>query len=118
MKKELICISCPVGCHLVADNSSGEWKISGNQCPRGVVYGLSEMTDPRRIVTAVVRSNSRQTPLIPVRTDQALPIAIIPTLLNQIYSIHVAIPVQCGQKLIENVEGTGVNVIFSTDVAE
>ena len=33
MEKELICISCPKGCHLKVDEEAN--KVTGNGCPRG-----------------------------------------------------------------------------------
>lgn len=116
-EKHLICISCPTGCRLTASGKTadGEWEITGNRCPRGVVYAQNELNDPRRIVTAVVRSDSEQQPYLPVRTDQPLPKRFIAPLLNRLYQMEVKIPVKCGGLLLADVENTGVNVIFSCD---
>ena len=51
MKKELICIVCPKGCHLTAEEAESGWNISGFGCPRGKQYGIAEMTNPTRVVT-------------------------------------------------------------------
>ena len=39
MNKELICICCPMGCHLSVDIENK--KVNGNTCKRGEVYGLN-----------------------------------------------------------------------------
>ena len=39
MIKELICISCPMGCHLKVDTDKLE--VAGNTCKRGEVYGIN-----------------------------------------------------------------------------
>ncbi len=119
-EKKLICISCPTGCHLTATraDANGEWIISGNRCPRGLAYAKNELYDPRRIVTAVVHSNSTAQPYLPVRTDSALPKRFIEPLLNQLYQLEVKVPVKCGETLLKNIENTGVNVIFSCDCKE
>lgn len=116
-EKQLICISCPTGCHLTAAraNADSEWQITGNRCPRGKAYAQNELRDPRRIVTAVVRSNSKTLPCLPVRTDAPLPKRFIAPLLNQLYQMEVKIPVKCGEILLKDIEKTGVNVIFSCD---
>ena len=44
MKKEMTCISCPVGCRLTVYEKDGKIIIEGNACKRGEVYGISEMT--------------------------------------------------------------------------
>ena len=116
MKKELICISCPTGCHLTAGkDENGAWQITGNRCPRGKEYGISELTDPRRVVTATVASDSELMPRIPVRTDKALPKKHIAALLNRLYTMQVKVPVKSGDVLIEDIENSKVCVIFSCD---
>ena len=32
--RELICITCPKGCHLKVDEEN-DYKVTGNGCPRG-----------------------------------------------------------------------------------
>lgn len=114
MKKELICISCPQGCHLTAEqDSTGAWLVSGNKCPRGKVYAEQEMTAPRRTVTAVIATGSAKQPFLAVRTDNTYPKEAIPALLNKLYTMKAELPVKRGDVIWENVEGSGVNVIAS-----
>jgi len=117
MEKNLICICCPVGCHLTAtrEGDSGEWSVTGNRCPRGAAYAKSELTDPRRVVTATVACDSVLMPRLPVRTNLPLPKRQIDALLNRLYRLKVKVPVKRGGVLIPNVENTGVDVIFSCD---
>lgn len=51
---ELICIRCPMGCHLKVDESN-DYSVTGNTCPRGAAYGYEEATAPTRMVTSTVR---------------------------------------------------------------
>ena len=46
MKKEFVCISCPVGCRLTVWDDEGEVKVTGNTCKRGQLYGVQEFTVP------------------------------------------------------------------------
>ena len=39
--KELICITCPRGCHLKVDEEN--MTVTGNSCNRGKEYGLNEV---------------------------------------------------------------------------
>ena len=117
-KRELICITCPLGCRLSAE-WSGDFEnltVTGNRCPRGASYAERELRNPARIVTAVVRSTSAEQPWIPVRTDRELPKPLIDALLNRLYRMLVEIPVSRGDVLIENFENSKVNVIFSSTV--
>ena len=50
--KELICITCPKGCHLKVDEQT--YAVTGNSCPRGAVYGANELRNPVRVVTSTV----------------------------------------------------------------
>ena len=34
----IICITCPKGCRLSVDEENG-YKVTGNGCPRGEIYG-------------------------------------------------------------------------------
>ena len=113
MIKELICISCPQGCHLTAefDNDPKEAKVSGNRCPRGVVYAVSELTDPRRTVTAVVPTTETRHPVLPVRTNEAFPKDKIPQLLNMLYKMQIELPISCGDVIVKDALGTGIDVV-------
>ena len=48
--KEIICITCPKGCHLKVDEET--FAVTGNACPRGAVYGANELRNPVRVVTS------------------------------------------------------------------
>ena len=117
LKKQFLCICCPTGCRLTAEREmeTASWKISGNRCPRGAAYAQEELSDPRRVVTATVASDSPSMPRIPVRTSRGLPRRHIDALLNRLYCLQVKMPVHCGEILLENVENTGVDVIFTSD---
>ncbi len=115
MKKELICINCPQGCHLDVDfeEATGNCAVKGNRCPRGAEYARQELTDPRRIVTAVMKTDSPDEPYIPVRTNKPFPQAKIPALLNRLYQMTVKIPIKCGDIVIDDVENTQISVIVA-----
>ena len=62
MKQELICIVCPKGCHLTAEQTAEGWQTAGYGCPRGQQYGVAEMINPTRVVTSTVRIIGAFTP--------------------------------------------------------
>ena len=69
---EVICTMCPNGCHLQVDEENG-YAVTGNKCPRGAVYGKSELTNPVRIVTTTVRIEGAAHPSLPVKTAGDVP---------------------------------------------
>ncbi len=112
--EERICINCPAGCHLtITQREDGSYEVAGNTCPRGKAYGINEMTDPRRTVTASVPVRSEKTPCLPVKTDAPLPVALIPALLKEIYALELELPAEAGTLLIRNFENTSVNVVLT-----
>ena len=111
MKRELICITCPRSCHLTAVGSDGEWSVSGNICPRGENYAIQELTDPRRVVTAVMHCDDPERPLVPVRTNKPYPRNAIPALLNKLYSMTVKTPVFRGEIVYTDVDNPEISVI-------
>jgi len=111
---EFICIACPIGCMLVVERKGEEEVIvTGNKCPKGAVYGREEMLSPKRVVTAVVRTDSQSFPYIPVRTDQSLPRALITELVGDLGHMLVHLPATGGTVLIADYRGCGVNVVLT-----
>ena len=119
MSRDFICICCPVGCRLTVESDvQGRIHVDGNRCSSGDAYGREEILDPKRTVTAVVRSNSLAVPYVPVRTDRPLAKGLIRELLGELYGLHVRVPVKVGDILVFNYRDSGVNVVFSRSVAE
>ena len=112
MKKEIICISCPIGCHLSVEiNGPDEITVANNQCKRGEIYGKEECVAPKRIVTAVVKTTSVQNPYVPVKIDRPILKKEIFMLLQELYSLELEAPVRRGDVIIENYKKTGVRVV-------
>ncbi len=117
--QEMICISCPLGCHLsLYKNDKDELSVTGNKCARGIVYAEEEFYAPKRIVTCTCRAESRILPRLPVRTNASLPKEHINDLIKAAYAMTVKPPVACGQVLIEDFKGTGVNLIASMSLGD
>ena len=110
-----ICINCPAGCHLDITRENGEISVSGNTCPRGVKYAQQELTDPRRVVTAVVFAAGEKRICIPVKTSAPLAMELIPELLKELFATKVPLPVETGDIIIKNFRSSGVDVIASSD---
>lgn len=108
--KKMICITCPTGCEMDVVCENGKVIVSGNRCPRGAAYAENELKDPRRTVTAVVRTQDGK--FQPVRTDKPLPRPLIPGLLNTILKA-VYPEAEPGAVIIADIGGTGVALIAS-----
>ena len=113
--KELICIVCPQGCHLKVDEENG-CAVTGNSCPRGAEYGKMELTRPTRVVTSTVRCAGGPYPRCPVKTDRAVPKGKIFEVMAALDGLELRAPVGVGQVVLENVCGTGANIVATRDL--
>ena len=106
----IICITCPKGCHLSVDEEN-EYAVTGNSCPRGAEYGRNELLHPVRVVTSTVRIDGATLPRLPVKTDRPLPKEKMFDCMQLINAITVQSPVKVGQILAANILGTDVNIV-------
>ena len=112
--KKMICLGCPNGCHLtVACDDNNALTIEGAKCERGEAYAQEEYFEPKRVVTAVVRTTSVETPYIPVKSTKPVLIALIPDLLATIYSLEISPPKKCGDLILEDFQNTGVDIAIT-----
>lgn len=108
--KELVCIVCPKGCRLRVDEDNG-YLVSGNSCIRGAEYGKNEILNPTRVLTSTVKMEGALYRRCPVKTNIAVPKGKLFDIMNALNAVTLSSPVQVGQVIIENVCGTGADVI-------
>ncbi len=108
---ELVCIACPIACRLTVSQTGAEVTVTGNRCPRGDAYGREEFHAPKRIVTAVIPTDSAQFPCAPVRTDRPIARDKVKRLLRTLYATRVALPVHVGDVVMSDFDGA--RVIFT-----
>ena len=113
-EKVITCIGCPMGCRLTVQLEEGKVSfVDGAACGRGAVYARQECVCPTRMVTSLVRVQGRQAPLS-VKTTQPVPKELIFVCLAAIHKVLAIPPVRIGDVLLENVAGTGVNVVATS----
>lgn len=76
-----------------------------------------ELTDPRRIVTSLVRVKDGELPVVSVKTAADIPKDKIMECIKVLKDIELAAPVRMGDVVAENVCGTGVNVVATANIA-
>ena len=115
MKKSLTCIVCPIGCQLDITLEDGVvTEVTGNTCPRGKQYAIDECTNPVRTVTTTSRTSKGG--VIPVKTDKPIPKDLMFDCMREIDRAVVTLPAQIGDVVIENILGTGSNVIVTANM--
>lgn len=113
--KEFVCIECPKGCRLTIDENLN---VTGNTCNRGKVYAINEVTCPKRIVTSTVVVNSKIVSRMPVMTENEIPKEKMFDIIEALNNVRLEVPVKCRDVVIENVCGTGVNIIATRTLEE
>ena len=88
-------------------------ETQGNTCPRGEEYAKNEIVSPMRTVTGSVGIAGGIHPRLAVRTDRAVPKSKMFEIMDALHACKVQAPVKRGDIIIENVCGTGANVIAS-----
>lgn len=115
--RELICIGCPMGCMMTVPMENGQvTSVIGNTCKRGDDYARKEVTNPTRIVTSSVCVTGGVLPVVSVKTREDIPKGKIPEVMKALKAVTVKAPVNIGDVMLENVAGTGVDIIATKPV--
>ncbi len=118
------CTTCPSECLLTveverdADGAVVEVRsMAGNSCPRGDKFAHQELTCPMRVLTTTVAVSGGDEALLPVRTAEAIPLALHAQTMDLIRGLVVEAPIRMGDIVLENLLGTGIDLIASMDIA-
>ena len=111
---KMICINCPKGCEMEVAVDGDKVSVSGNTCPTGEAYAKAEVTNPTRMVTGLVRVAGTRRPL-PVKTRTPIPKGKIADVTNLLANTTVLPPKRIGDVIVENVCGTGVDVVATAN---
>lgn len=115
--KKLTCINCPVGCSLKVEmDGENVICVSGNTCRRGEIYARKEVTNPTRIVTSTVKVVNGTSGTVSVKTKEDIPKEKIFACVQVLKGIEVQAPVHIGDVILENVAGTGVDIVATRNV--
>ena len=112
MNREIICIMCPLGCRMHVHVEGQEvQQVEGERCKKGAKYAQQEVTFPGRILTTTVTTDTPEMPLLPVRSDKALPKESLMECMSHISKHSLKGSVTVGQTVIENILGLGADIV-------
>lgn len=118
-KKNITCIVCPVGCRMIVKKNEDEtYAVTGNTCKRGEKYGVEEMIAPKRMVTTTVKIKDGALRLIPVKTSDSIPKELIFEIMELLDDVELEAPIMVGDVIVENVLGTGIDIVASRDMCK
>lgn len=117
------CTTCPSECLLTveverdADGHVAEvHSVTGNSCPRGDKFAHQELTCPTRVLTTTVAVSGGGETLLPVRTAEAIPLALHAQAMNLIRGLVVNAPIRMGDVELENLLNTNIDLIASMNI--
>lgn len=119
MTKEMICISCPMGCILTVDATDiNNITVTGNTCPRGAVYAKDEISAPKRMVTGTVKVNDGNIAMVSVKTRSPIPKELVFESLKLLKNITLSAPVNIGDIVIQDILGCGTDFIATKRITK
>lgn len=117
------CTTCPSECLLTVEVERDAnctvvevRSVTGNNCPRGDKFAHQELTCPTRVLTTTVAVSGGDETLLPVRTAEAIPLALHAQAMNLIRGLVVNAPIRMGDVVLENLLNTNINLIASIDI--
>ena len=117
------CTTCPSECPLTveverdADGALVEVRsVTGNSCPRGYKFAHQELTCPMRVLTTTVAVSSGDEALLPVRTAEAIPLALHAQAMALIRGLVVEAPIRMGDVVLENLLNTNIDLVASMNI--
>jgi len=117
-EKEIICVICPNSCRLKVsqDPNTKEITVEGHLCPRGKKYGISEYSNPVRMLITTMRVEKGKLPIIPIRSTEPIPKSLLLDAVKVVNDTHCSAPIKMGDVLIDNILNTKISVIASRDI--
>lgn len=117
------CTTCPSECLLTVEverdddgNVAEVHSVTGNSCPRGDKFAHQELTCPMRVLTTTVAVSGGDEDLLPVRTAEAIPLALHAQAMDLIRGLVVKAPIRMGDVVLPNLLDTGTDLIASMDI--
>jgi CxxC motif-containing protein len=111
-KTHFVCVVCPIGCEIdVVHDGSKIISMEGNKCEKSKEFVSQELIEPMRLLTTTVRIEGSRWPVIPVRTDKAVPKRLFPQVMKRLRRITLQAPVNMLDVVVRDILRIGANVI-------
>lgn len=117
------CTTCPSECLLTVEierdvngNVARVRSVTSNSCPRGDKFAHQELTCPMRVLTTTVAVSGGDEALLPVRTAEAIPLALHAQAMALIRGLVVNAPIRMGDVVLPNLLDTNINLVASMDI--
>ena len=119
IKKNMTCIICPMGCNLEItydQDTNKVIKVTDNNCPRGPKYAEKELQNPTRTLTSTIKVENGTLPVVPIKSAGELPRDSLLQYMEVIRRATAIAPIHIGDILIQDILGSGINIIATAEV--
>lgn len=116
-KREMVCVSCPMGCAITVelDDNNEVISVTGNTCPRGDKYARQECTHPERMLTSTVKVEGGRLPVVPVKSASPIPKEMLFDAMKEVNKVTLKAPVTFGNVAVKDVLGTGIDIVVTNE---
>lgn len=115
MTREMTCIVCPKGCTIKIElDGKNILSIEGHTCKRGEVYAKNECIAPMRTLTTTASVQGGG--VVAVKSDNTIPKELLFKAMEVVNTISVPADTPMGTIVVENILGTGANIITTAPI--
>lgn len=116
-KREMVCVSCPMGCAITVelDDNNKVISVTGNTCPRGDKYARQECTHPERMLTSTVKVEGGRLPVVPVKSASPIPKEMLFDAMKEVNKVTLKAPVTFGDVAVKDILGTGIDIVVTNE---
>ena len=116
-KREMVCVSCPMGCAITVelDDNNEVISVTGNTCPRGDKYARQECTHPERMLTSTVKVEGGRLPVVPVKSASPIPKEMLIDAKKEVNNVTLKAPVTFGDVAVKDILGTGIDIVVTNE---
>ena len=118
-QERIICIRCPMGCEVILSIDEGGEVVGmeGQRCKEGKEYALEEYRHPVRVLTTTLLTEGGEEPLLAVRSSKGIPKGMLREAMRSLAKVRVRPPVKVGEKVVEDLLGTGVDIVATEELS-
>jgi len=116
-EKTVTCIMCPLGCEVKVELEDDKIiNMKGYACENGREYAEQEISSPTRTVMSVVKCVNGNFPTVSVKTSEPVQKSKIDDVMSSMNEMEVEAPVDIGDIIVEDVCGSGVDIVATRKV--
>jgi len=100
-----------MGCELKVNEYEGNISVEGNLCKKGAAYGKEEFVKEKRVLTFKIPIKKGDFDKIHVKTSGEISKELWENVYKLVYSLEIQAPIEFGEIIVENILGTGINLV-------